>query len=573
MHDLVIRGGTLIDGTGSPARTADVAIDDGIITAVGKVGRGHREVQADGLMVTPGFVDFHTHYDGQATWDSDLTPSSWHGVTTVGMGNCGIGFAPAAPDRHDWLIGLMEGVEDIPGAALAEGIQWDWTSFPEYLDALERRPHAIDFGTQVPHGALRAFVMGERGAANEDATVEDIDEMRRLVADGLRAGALGFSTSRTSLHRAIDGRLMPGTFAAEIELMGISRALAEVGHGVYQVAPEHANVPGEMELYRALAQESGRPVMFNLSQFDQQPTLWKKGLEMLESARADGLPLCAQVAGRGIGIIMGWDLTAHPFATHPSGVRVRPMTPTARKEALRAPGFREQLLSEDPFHLGDFETFVTRSFHKMYVVDPKGVNYEPSAEESVAAIAQRTGRRPEEVAFDALAADDFTGLLYFPLFNYSDGNFDALHTLHSSSATRFGLSDAGAHCGAICDGGMVTFMLTHWTRDRQRGPKLPLEYIVKRQTRDTAHTYGLLDRGVVAPGLKADLNVIDYSALRLERPKVRYDLPAGGRRLVQRAKGYKMTLCSGVPILEDDTLTGQYPGRLIRGPQGSAIRR
>ena len=567
MHDLVIRGGTLVDGTGSEARTADVAIDDGVFTAVGKVGAGRREVDADGLLVTPGFVDFHTHYDGQATWDSDLTPSSWHGVTTVAMGNCGVGFAPVRPDRHDWLIGLMEGVEDIPGAALAEGIDWAWTTFPEYLDALESRPHTIDFGTQVPHGALRAYVMGERGAANEDATADDIDEMRRHVADGLRAGALGFSTSRTSLHRAIDGRLMPGTFAAEVELMGIGRALAEVGHGVYQVAPEHAKVPAEFGLYRALAEECGRPVMFNLSQFDQSPTLWRTGLELLESARADGVPICAQVAGRAIGIIMGWDLTAHPFATHPSGIGVRTLTPEARRAALRDPAFRSRLLGEDPIHLGDFETFVTRSFHKMYVIDPDGIDYEPAAHQSVAAIAQRTGQSPQEVAFDALAADDFSGLLYFPLFNYADCNLDPLHTLHSSSATVFGLSDAGAHCGAICDGGMVTFMLTHWSRDRRRGPTLPLEHVIKRQTRDTARTYGLLDRGVIAPGYKADLNVIDYEGLTLARPEVRYDLPAGGRRLVQRAQGYKMTVCSGVSILEDDALTGAYPGALIRGPQ------
>jgi len=567
MHDLVVRGGTLVDGTGAPRRTADVAIDDGVITAVGKLGAaGRREIDADGAVVTPGWVDMHTHYDGQITWDPYLTPSGWHGVTTVVMGNCGVGFAPVAPDRHAWLIALMEGVEDIPGSALTEGLTWGWETFPEYLDVLERRPCAIDFGTQVPHGSLRAYVMGERGAANEDATPEDIDTMSRLVEEGLRAGALGFSTSRTMLHRGSDGRLMPGTLASHEELFGIGRALGRAGHGTFQLAAQHEDVPGELQWMRKLAREVGCPVSFNLSQIDSQPDLWREGLRIVEESVAEGLPIVAQVAGRAIGILFCWEGTGHPFMNRLPYLEHHQSPIAERLEALKRPEVREAICSADCWSIGEFEDFVTQSWHKMYPVGADVVDYEPRPEDSIAAIAEARGVRPEDVAYDALMAGDGTGFIYFPLFNYADGSLAPQHTLLTHPNTRLGLSDGGAHCGAICDGGMPTFMLTHWARDRTRGDRLGLEQAVRMQTRETAETFGLLDRGLVAPGMKADLNLIDLDRLALEAPRMVHDLPAGGRRLTQRAHGYLATVCAGAVIQERGEFTGDLPGRLLRGP-------
>jgi N-acyl-D-amino-acid deacylase len=564
MHELVIRGGNVVDGTGRAARTADVAVDGGVIVEVGRVGSGRREVDATGLLVTPGFVDMHTHFDAQVTWDPYLTPSSWHGVTTAVMGNCGVGFAPVEDDKHDWLIGLMEGVEDIPGAAMHEGIKWGWNSFPEYLDAIGSTPHAIDFGTQMPHGALRAYVMGDRGADNEDATAEDIEAMYRLTKEALEAGALGFSTSRTMLHKAIDGTPVPGTFAARDELFGIGRALRDAGSGVFQLATDHHRVPEELAWMRALSLEIGRPVMFNLSQFDQAPELWKGALAQLEQAVADGAQVTGQVAGRAIGIVMGWHLTAHPFATKPSFLSIMNASPEEKTAAIRSPEFRQKILAEDNVFVGEFETFVTTSFEKMFPFCD-GFDYEPDPSQSIAAIAASQGRDPQEVAFDLLAQDETNGMLYFQLFNYADGNLDVLHELHQHPNTRMGLSDAGAHCGAICDGGMPTFMLTHWTRDRVRGPKLSVEHVVRRQTMETAQTFGLHDRGVLAPGYRADINLIDYQNLNFGRPEIAYDLPAGGRRLLQRASGYRATFVAGQAIVESGEFTGALPGKLLRG--------
>ena len=566
MFDLVIRGGTVVDGTGAEPRRADVAIDGGVIAAVGiDLGPSRDEIDAVGKLVTPGFVDVHTHYDGQVTWDTQLSPSSWHGVTTVVMGSCGVGFAPAAPDKHGWLIGLMEGVEDIPGAALHEGIQWGWESFPEYLDAIDT-PHALDFAAQVPHGALRAYVMGERGADNEEATSDDIARMAALVEEALRAGALGFSTSRTLLHKSVTGVPVPGTFASREELFGIAEALQKSGLGIFQCASEHVRVPEELVWMEEIAELC--PVSFNLSQTDHTPTLWKDIVPILDRANERGLPLVAQVAGRAIGVVMNWRLTAHPFRLFPAfhaeaynhpeweDLRVR----------LQDPEVKARILADTPIELDEFATFVTRSFHKMYRIgaDP---DYEPRPESSVAAEAARRGVPPEEVAYEWMLEDDGEGMLYFPLFNYSDNDLELLHTLHSHPQTRMGLSDGGAHCGAICDGGMPTFMLTHWARDRVRGDRLPLEYVVMRQTSQTARLFGLNDRGVLAPGMKADVNVIDFDSLRLQAPEVLFDLPAGGRRLVQRPDGYEATICSGVVTFRHGEATGQLPGRLVRGPQ------
>ena len=567
-HDLVIRGGRLFDGTGAEGRELDVAIDGDRIAAVGKdVGAGRREIDARGKIVTPGFVDMHTHYDAQASWDPFLTPSAWHGCTTVIMGNCGVGFAPARPDKHDWLIGMMEGVEDIPGAAMHEGIKWGWESFPEFLDVLAAQPHALDFATQVPHCPVRAYVMGER-ASEVEATPEEIAAMARIVEDGLRAGALGFSTSRTSLHKTIDGELVPGTSAATTELLAIGKAMRAAGHGVFQNVIEHTDSPKAFGYMRELA-SLGVRVVFNLNQPDWAPELWREALRQLDACAADGLDVWAQAAGRSIGILMGWELTAHPFVTHPSFVELLRETGgdgAALRAALRRPEIRARILAEKPGDAGPFGNFIIRAFSKMF---PQGdaIDYEPAAADSVAARAQREGRPPLEVAYDALSARDGKAMVYFPLFNYAYGDLRMTRELHLHPRIRMGLSDAGAHCGAICDGGMPTFMLTHWTRDRARGERLPLPLVIQRQTRDTAWFYGLRDRGVLAPGYRADLNVIDYDRLGFTDPEIAHDLPAGGRRLVQRARGYELTVCAGVPIVESGELTGALPGVLVRGPQ------
>ena len=569
MHDLVICGGTIIDGTGADRRQQDVAIDGGKITAVGDdVGPGKRTIDASGCLVTPGFVDIHTHYDAQATWDPYLSPSSWHGVTTVVMGNCGVGFAPAPPDRHDWLIGMMEGVEDIPGAALSEGLQWGWESFAEYLDVLDAQPRAIDVAAQVPHGAVRAYVMGDRGAKNERATSEDIAQMAAIVAEGLEAGAVGFSTSRTLLHKGIDGAYVPGTFAAEDELLGIGRALADTGRGVFQMTSNHIDMPKEVPWMQRLAAEIQRPVSFNLVQVDEAPELWRDLLSSLDASAH--LPLFAQVAGRPAGILMSWQGTAHPFLPYPTYMGLHHLPIAERMHELRKPEVRAKILAEEPLDFGEFESFVVKSFHKMFRLGEQP-EYEPPASASAAAIAEAEGRSPKAVAYDWLMENDGTGIVYFPIFNYSNHNLDHLVPLLSHPRTNLGLGDGGAHCGAICDASLPTYMLTHWTRDRSRGERLPLEMMIKRQTRDTASMYGLLDRGLVAEGYKADINVIDYDNLTLHAPQMVYDLPAGGKRLVQRASGYRHTIAGGEVIFDDGEPTPAMPGALVRSVRQGPI--
>jgi N-acyl-D-aspartate/D-glutamate deacylase len=569
MHDLVIRGGDVVDGSGSAPEQKDVAIDGDRIVAVGppgSVGAGRRELDARGKLVTPGFVDIHTHYDAQVTWDPQLTPSSWHGVTTVVMGNCGVGFAPVKADRHDWLIALMEGVEDIPGAAMAEGITWEWEGFPAYLDAIARKPHAIDFGCQVTHGALRAYVMGERGARNENATAEDLVAMRALVLEGLKAGALGFSTSRTLLHKAKDGEPVPGTFAAHDELFALGDALREAGHGVFQLAAEHLEAPTELVWMRELARRTGRTVSLNLNQTPWGLETWREVLAILDEAQAAGEPVVAQAAGRAIGVLMNWQTTAHPFAGCPSFQALLPLPWPERWARLKSPEFKRKLLAEEPLELGAFGDFVTRAFAQMYVAGSP-IDYEPEPSSSLEARAEREQTTPLELAYEALCRDEGNGFLYLPLFNYGYGDLSLTRTLQQHPHVRMGLSDAGAHCGAICDGGMPTFMLTHWARDRTRGEKLTIGEVVHKQTRQTAELYGLRDRGLLRPGFKADVNVIDHGKLQLLEPRVAFDLPGGGRRLVQRARGYEATLVSGTVIVEHDQPTGALPGQLIRGPR------
>ncbi|HEU5084239.1 MAG TPA: amidohydrolase family protein [Acidimicrobiales bacterium] len=579
MHDLVIRGGKVVDGSGAPARYADVAVDGDRIVAVAdrdageSVGAGRREIDATDLLVTPGWVDIHTHYDAQATWDPQLTPSGFHGVTTVVMGNCGVGFAPVEPSRRDWLIGLMEGVEDIPGAAMADGIEWEWESFEGYLDALDRRRWVCDVGTQVPHGALRTYVMGERGAANEPATADDIARMAALVESGLRAGALGFSTSRTPIHKSVDGELVPGTSAGTDEILGIGDAIRRAGHGVFEYSPDHIRVGDEFGWMRELAARTRLPVSFNLNQPDTDPDYWQTSLRLLEEAAADGLPVHAQVAGRAIGILFAFELTLHPFLFKPAWGEMAFLPPEEKRARFQDPAWRQRFLDEDPIALGgDFARFVTTTWERMFPFRGDS-SYEPGWEDSVAGIAAATGRRPEEVAYDHLASDGGggpgTGMLYFPLFNYAYGDLELTRRLQLHPQTRMGLSDGGAHCGAVCDGGMPTFMLSYWARDRTKGSgTLPLEHVVHRQTRQTAELYGLHDRGLLAPGMRADLNVIDHATLGVHAPEIVHDLPSGARRLLQRAHGYRHTICAGQVTVTDDRFTGELPGRLVRGPQG-----
>jgi N-acyl-D-aspartate/D-glutamate deacylase len=572
MHDLVIRGGSVVDGTGAPARTADVAVSEGRITAVGRLSGdlARHAIDADGLLVTPGFVDIHTHFDGQATWDDVLAPSAWHGVTTIVMGNCGVGFAPAAPDRHDWLIGLMEGVEDIPGTALSEGMAWGWESFPDYLDALDRRTWTLDVGTQVAHGAVRAYVMGERGARNEPATADDIEAMKAIVKDAVRAGALGFSTSRTIAHRAIDGEPVPGTFAAEDELFGIGAALGELGTGVFELAPVGSageDVVGavkEVDWMRRLSAAIGRPVTFALLQVDADPELWRGLMDESRRAADEGAELWPQVAGRATGLLGGHFTTYTLFDIIPAYQELKAANPRPADfvARLRDPEVRAAIVGWQGD--GGAAARMAHAYEHTFVLGTPP-QYEPGPDRSLAAIATASGRTPLEVAYDAMLEDDGRALLYVPILNYSSGSLEPTREMLLHPRAALGLADGGAHCGVICDAGQPTFMLAYWTRDRTKGDTLPLEWVVRKQTRDTARLYGLGDRGTIEEGMVADLNVIDYERLQLEAPVVVDDLPAGGKRLVQRARGYVATLKSGVTTFADGEDTGERPGRLLRG--------
>ena len=568
----VITNAHLVDGSGAPARHADISFTGDTITEVGAPGslstaNASRVFDAEGRLVTPGWVDVHTHYDAQATWDPWLTPSSWHGVTTVVMGNCGVGFAPALPDRHEWLIELMEGVEDIPGSAMVEGITWEWTSFPEYLDALERRSHVIDFGTQIAHGALRAFVMGDRGANNEVATPDDIVTMSKLTEEALRAGALGFSTSRTSLHRSKSGELVPGTHAEPDELYGIADAMRRVGHGIFQFSPEHTRVPvEEWPWMQELARRSGATVSVNVNQLDDGSEVWRKTFALLDQAHKSGERIVAQIAGRSIGIIMCLEGSVHPLLAHPAYHEVAHLPFAERVVALHDQVRRQRFIDEVPTDKF-YEGLVTKALKRMYLVTSANIDYEPDPSQSVLALSQSRNVPAMQLIVDHMLTNGGKGMIYSPFFNYMYGDLSMTYELMQHPQTRNGLSDAGAHCGAICDGGMPTFMLTHWARDRVRGPKLSLEHVVYRQTRNTAELHGLCDRGVIAPGMKADINVIDFDALGFDMPTMAYDLPASGRRLVQTAHGYVATFVSGVQTVADDAFTGELPGKLIRGPR------
>jgi N-acyl-D-amino-acid deacylase len=574
MFDTIIRGGTIVDGSGTPRFTGDIGITEGRIAEVGgKLGAGKREIDAGGAIVTPGWVDVHTHYDGQVTWDPYLSPSTDHGVTSVVMGNCGVGFAPVHADQRDWLISVMEGVEDIPGTVLAEGIDWQWESFPEYLDALERMPRALDVGAQIPHSALRTYVMGERGITHDEATPADIQAMVQLVREGMRAGALGFSTSRTIIHKYQGRKYPPGTFASPDEILGIARVLGEVGHGVFQMTANHYQMEIELPWMTQLARDNNLPVAFALVQTDQTPDTWKRLLAALDETHKENVPLYGAVAGRPAGILMAWLGSTHPFMSHPLWQEIAALPWAEKLARLRDPQVRARLTDMAALmSSAQYDTrtaYLTQSFHKMYALGAEP-DYEPPQEQSIASIAERDGRTPLEVAYDMLMDLDGKGIVYFPSFNYAYNDLSQLHTELQHPRTMMSLADGGAHCGYICDVSMPTYMLTHWARDRRRGPTLPLELMVQRQTRDTARIYGLEDRGLLRPGYLADVNIIDFDRLRIPPPYVAFDLPAGGRRLVQTAEGYRATLKAGETIMEDGERTGALPGKLMRGPQRRA---
>ena len=574
-HDLIVRGGTVVDGSGAPARTADVAVRDGIIVEVGRVdGSARRTVDAEGLIVTPGFVDIHTHFDGQATWDPHLTPSCWHGVTTAILGNCGIGFAPVAPDRHDWLIDLMEGVEDIPGSALAEGITWEWETFGEYLDALERMPRAVDVGTQIPLAAVRGFVMGDR--ASDAPTAEDISVMQRVVIEGLRDGALGMSFGRTAGHKSASGEYVPGTFSEEDELAALMAAMVEAGTGVLQVVPagvggemggdQRHSIDAEIDWITRLGRTYPIPLTFLAMVNEQDPHDWQRWFSAVRDANAEGARIRPQVASRAFGMLMGHQSRMNPFRHRPSYRALMDLPFDEMIRRLHDPDVKARILAEPPDRCDprSADELNRHTFKRLYPLG-EHLDYEPAADDSIAAIAEREHRDPWDVTYDVLLGAGGREFLLLPLLNYAGNNYDHLHDMMSDPMSIQGLGDGGAHCGIVCDASMTTYLLSHWVRDRERGPRLPLELAVHRLTGDPAAFYGLCDRGVVKPGMRADLNLIDLDRVGLHYPQRVQDLPAGAGRLIQRSDGYVETIVLGETIVADGELTDARPGGLVRG--------
>ncbi len=560
MADLVIRGGTIVDGSGGAVFEGDVAIEGGRITQVGKVsGRGAEEIDARGKLVTPGFIDLHTHYDAQVTWSHEVSPSSWNGVTTVLIGNCGVGFAPCLPERRKMLVELMEGVEDIPEVVLTEGLPWTWQSFPEFLDTLDARRYDLDVCAQVPHAALRVHVMGERGANREPATDADRAEMARLAAEGIRAGAIGFSTSRTLAHKTLDGRHIPTLRAEESELAAIANAL---GGGWMQVISDFEDLDQEFGMLRRLALSSGRKMTISLLQREQRPDAWKTILGHIHAANEAGATILGQVMARPVGVMLGFEISQNPFIGRPAWQAIAHLPFAEKLRHLNDPAFRARIVAErasDPSLLHRVNTW-----EKIFPLGDSP-DYEPAPESSVAARAAREGRDPNEVVYDMLMERGGRRVLYRPIINYAAGDLEAVKTMMTDRHTIMGLGDGGAHVSIICDASAPTTMISHWTRDRTRGERLPIEWVIKRLSADNAAALGLADRGRIAPGLKADLNVIDHGTLRAHAPEVRYDLPAGGRRLVQTTEGYEATVVSGVVVQREGKATGALPGRLVRG--------
>ena len=571
-YDVVIRGGTVMDGNGGTPFVADVAVKDGKIAAVGPVGStisgsGTDEIDARGLSVTPGFVDIHTHYDGQAMWDSHLAPSSWHGVTTVVMGNCGVGFAPVRKDTQAKVVALMEGVEDLPGPCLNEGLDWTWETFAEYLTAHERRPHDLDVCAWQPHAPMRVYVMGDRAMALEDANQEDIARMREITAEAVRAGAFGFSTSRTIAHKTLAGEHHPGLKAQENELMGIAMGLKDAGAGFIEMTSDW-NTPDpatEFAMVRRIMTASGRPLVFSLNQRHDRTEAWKDLLALSSQAAADGLPIRCVAPPRPIGALLGLTGSQNPFAGTRTYRSIAHLPLTKRVAAMRDPEIRAKILADDPKEFNTWSLLGRIGYQRMFrFVAP--LNYTPAKEDSITAIAAREGRTPEEVAYDMLIDDDGRGFIFTALVNYANYDLEAVKTMYAREHVIPGLSDGGAHVAFISDASFPTFLFSYWGRDVKDG-RMSIPDLVRRQTREPARFAGLLDRGVLAPGMKADINVIDFPNLGLERPEMIVDLPAGGRRLMQKARGYVATVKAGQITYRNGVATGALPGGLVRGAQ------
>ena len=568
-HDLVIRGGTVIDGTGNPRRSADIAVTAGKISDIGRItARGARELDANGAIVSPGFVDIHTHYDGQATWASRMAPSSHHGVTTVVMGNCGVGFAPVRAKDHQKLVELMEGVEDIPGAALHEGLTWEWESFGDFLDYLGKRRYDMDVAAQLPHGPLRLYVMGERGATREMATPDDIAQMRKIAAEAMRVGAIGFSSSRTLNHRSSKGDPTPSLTAAYDELVGIAMGMKDAGRGVIELISDFGDIDAEWHIFHDMVAQSGRPLSFSLAQgLGGGAEGWKKLITRVEQANANGVTIRGQVAPRAIGLMLGLTATMNPFMGHPTYRAIHKKPLAERVAIMRDPEFRAKLIAEAPEANFGAMRLMSRMDRLYWLGDPP--NYEPSYEDSIAGMAAAQNRSTNEVIYDLMLRNEGRALLYVPFANYIDGTLDACREMLISEFTVPGLGDGGAHVGTICDASYPTYLLTHWGRDRKRGDMLPLEWLIKRQSADTARAVGLLDRGVLAPGMRADINLIDFANLNTCSPAIVNDLPAGSARLNQNARGYLATIVAGEVTYENGNPTDALPGRLVRGAQSA----
>lgn len=558
--DLVIRNATVVDGSGLDAFRSDVGVVGDRIAGLGRIReRGATEIDAEGHVVTPGFIDGHTHMDAQIFWDPFGTFSCHHGVTTVVMGNCGVGFAPVKPDRHEWLINLMEGVEDIPGTALHEGIRWQWETFPEYLDAIEAAPHAIDVAAQVPHAALRGYVMGDRGADHDEVpTAAEIEQMGALVAEAVRAGALGFSTSRTVNHRSADGRHTPSLTATADELVGIARAMGATGLGVFEVVADLVDLDAEFALLREMVLQSGRPMSITTLQNDARPDDYQRLLGLIADAAAEGLPLLGQVAARPVGLIMSLEGRVHPLVASPTYQQIAGLPLAERVQRLAQPEVRAAVVAE----VGDGPSMW--SWDRQFPLGDPPV-YDPDPQRSVAGLARSGGVSPVQVAYDHLLGNGGTGAIYVPVMNFADGDLAATRRMLVDPHTVPGLGDAGAHCTMICDGSFPTYLLTHWARDAAADQRLPVEWVVKRQAHDTARAVGLHDRGALLAGLRADLNVVDLDALHIGAPEMLHDLPAGGKRLVQRTRGYRATVVAGEVVFRDGEHTGALPGSLVRG--------
>lgn len=567
MHDIVIRGGTIVDGSGGEPFVADVAIDGKTITHIGSVNQmGREEIDARGKVVMPGFVDVHTHYDGQILWEDHIAPSSSHGVTTVIMGNCGVGFAPCRATDRSLLLKVMEGVEEIPQVVMAEGLPWNWETFPEYMDALDQRRTDVDFAAQVPHGPLRVYVMGKRGAAREPANGAELMEMSRLVEEALRAGAIGISSSHINAHRAVDGTLSPCETAAPAEMLALAQGLRNAGTGVIDYISEFPGLAFgstiDFDIMRDMVKLSGRPLAFSLFQMDHIPDDWKKLLELVDRANAEGIAIRGQVASRAIGITYGLDLTHNPFSYRPAYEEIAHLPVAERAAAMREPGRRSRILAEAPDHSNKSTLWLLGMVGKMFVIDER-FDYERPLSENISNLAAARGISAEEMAYEVLSAGDGASMLYLPITNYTEGSLDNVLEMIRNPNTVVALGDGGAHYGGVCDAAYPTFFLAHWVRDRA-GTRLSLPEAVRALTHEPAISVDLLDRGLLREGYKADVNVIDMERLKVHMPEVRHDLPGGAPRMHQAATGYVATILSGEITLRDDMLTDALPGRLVR---------